>query len=97
MDLFDGWLHFGGGKQWQNDIERTEIAIDPVNGLVEVAILSDEIWTVYSSVRSWRELNAQLNERIHEKRIRYLKERLPWPKFWVLSWQPKGDHDVDQY
>ncbi|NQU69130.1 MAG: hypothetical protein HQ514_01195, partial [Rhodospirillales bacterium] len=97
VDLFDGWLNIGGGKEWENDIERSEIAIDPVNGRVEVAILSDETWTVYSSVQSWRELNAQIKERIHKKGISDLKKRLPWPKFWYLSWQSKADHDVDQY
>ena len=97
VSLVSGWLNFGGGKPHEQNTDRTEVAIDPRNGLVEVAILTEEIWTVYSSAGNYLELNSYLKEWMHQDAINDLTEKLPWPKFWYLSWQPKGDYDVDQY
>lgn len=95
VSLFGGWLNFGGGKPHEQNTDRTEVAIDPRNGRLDVAILTDDIWTVYSSTGSYRELNAHLRERMHRDAISDLNERLPRPKFWFLSWQPKTDYDLD--
>lgn len=97
VDTFSGWMRIVGGRPHEMLEERGEIAIDPYGGRLEAAILSDETWTVYSSAQRYEDLSIQIKHAIHLKAIWKLMSQTPETKFRIYFWQPKGDHDVDQY